>query len=75
MIHKVNRYDIHGRKIFESNDKFYFEDHGIQGDKIISEKSVHDTQVPSHIPSHKNSPGIYRCPGNLTRRRTNNATY
>jgi len=30
MIHKVNRYDIHGRKIFESNDKFYFEDHGIR---------------------------------------------
>lgn len=30
MIHKVNRYDIHGRKIFESNDKFYFEDNGIR---------------------------------------------
>ena len=30
MIHKVNRYDIHGRKIFESNDKFYFEDQGIR---------------------------------------------
>lgn len=30
MIHKLNRYDIHGRKIFESNDKFYFEDNGIR---------------------------------------------
>jgi len=30
MIHKVNRYDIHGRKLFESNDKFYFEDNGIR---------------------------------------------
>ena len=29
-IHKVNRYDIHGRRLFESNDKFYFEDHGIR---------------------------------------------
>lgn len=28
MIHRVNRYDIHGKKLFESNDKFYFEDHG-----------------------------------------------
>ena len=28
LIHKVNRYDIHGKKLFESNDKFYFEDHG-----------------------------------------------
>lgn len=30
IIRKVNRYDIHGKKIFESNDKFYFEDHGIR---------------------------------------------
>lgn len=29
-IHKVNRYDIHGRRLFESNDKFYFEDNGIR---------------------------------------------
>lgn len=30
IIHKVNRYDIHGKRIFESNDKFYFEDHGLR---------------------------------------------
>ena len=30
VIHKVNRYDIHGRRLFETNDKFYFEDHGIR---------------------------------------------
>ena len=30
MIHKVNRYDIHGKRLFESNDKFYFEDHGLR---------------------------------------------
>ena len=30
IIHKVNRYDIHGRRLFESNDKFYFEDHGLR---------------------------------------------
>lgn len=30
LIHKVNRYDIHGKKLFESNDKFYFEDNGIR---------------------------------------------
>ena len=28
--HKVNRYDIHGKRLFESNDKYYFEDHGIR---------------------------------------------
>lgn len=28
--HKVNRYDIHGKRLFESNDKFYFEDHGLR---------------------------------------------
>ena len=30
VIHKVNRYDIHGKRLFESNDKFYFEDHGLR---------------------------------------------
>ena len=30
IIHKVNRYDIHGKKLFESNDKYYFEDNGIR---------------------------------------------
>lgn len=30
MIQKVNRYDIHGKRLFENNDKLYFEDHGIR---------------------------------------------
>lgn len=30
MLRKVNRYDIHGKKLFESNDKYYFEDHGLR---------------------------------------------
>lgn len=30
MIHQVSRYDIHGKRLFENNDKFYFEDHGIR---------------------------------------------
>ena len=30
LIRKVNRYDIHGKKLFESNDKFYFEDNGLR---------------------------------------------
>ena len=30
LLHKVNRYDIHGKKLFESNDKFYFEDNGLR---------------------------------------------
>ena len=30
VLHKVNRYDIHGKRIFETNDKFYFEDNGIR---------------------------------------------
>ena len=30
ILHKVNRYDIHGKKLFESNDKYYFEDNGIR---------------------------------------------
>ena len=30
ILQKVNRYDIHGKKLFESNDKYYFEDHGVR---------------------------------------------
>lgn len=30
LIHKVNRYDIHGKRLFESNDKFFFEDNGLR---------------------------------------------
>ena len=30
IIHKVNRYDIHGKRLFDSNDKYYFEDYGIR---------------------------------------------
>lgn len=30
VIHKVNRYDIHGKRLFETNDKYYFEDSGIR---------------------------------------------
>ena len=30
ILHKVNRYDIHGKRIFETNDKFYFEDNGVR---------------------------------------------
>lgn len=30
MIKKVNRFDIHGKRLFVNNDKFYFEDHGLR---------------------------------------------
>lgn len=30
ILHRVNRYDIHGKRLFDSNDKFYFEDNGIR---------------------------------------------
>ena len=30
VLSRVNRFDIRGKKILESNDKYYFEDHGIR---------------------------------------------
>ena len=30
ILHKVNRFDIHGKRIFETNDKYYFEDNGLR---------------------------------------------
>ena len=34
VIHRVNRYDIHGKRLFEINDKFYFEDVGIRNSLV-----------------------------------------
>jgi predicted AAA+ superfamily ATPase len=30
IMRRVNRYNIHGKKLFETNAKYYFEDHGIR---------------------------------------------
>ncbi len=30
IISRVHRYDIHGKRVFESNDKYYFTDHGMR---------------------------------------------
>ena len=30
IINKVNRYDVHGKRLFDSNEKYYFEDNGIR---------------------------------------------
>ena len=30
IISQVNRYDVHGKKLFDSNAKYYFEDHGLR---------------------------------------------
>ena len=35
ILHKVNRYDIHGKRIFETNDKFYFEEVRSQYDYVL----------------------------------------
>lgn len=34
IINKVNRYDIHGKRLFENNDKFYFQDHGLRNARV-----------------------------------------
>jgi len=38
IINRVNRYDIHGKRLFELNDKFYFEDIGIRNSLIGSNR-------------------------------------
>lgn len=30
IINKVNRFDLHGKRLFDSNEKYYFEDNGIR---------------------------------------------
>lgn len=54
MLHKVNRYDIHGKRLFESNDKFYFEDNGIRnalcgGSRQGDVEKVMENVIYSHL--------------------------
>ena len=49
VIHKVSRYDIHGRRLFENNDKFYFEDHGIRNALTGGEREGYVEKVIENI--------------------------
>lgn len=54
MLHRVNRYDIHGKRLFESNDKFYFEDNGMRntlcgGSRQKDMEKVIETIVYNHL--------------------------
>lgn len=54
MLHKVSRYDIHGKRLFESNDKFYFEDNGIRnalcgGSRQGDVEKVMENVIYSHL--------------------------
>jgi len=54
IIHEVPRYDIHGKKLFEFNDKFYFEDCGIRnvlagGTRVGDIEKVIETVIYQHL--------------------------
>ena len=54
LINKVNRYDIHGKKIFESNQKVYFGDVGLRnyiagGNRETDIEKVMETVVYQHL--------------------------
>ena len=48
IITQVKRYDIHGKRILESNDKYYYEDHGIRNMLV---GGMHDTDIEKIIES------------------------
>ncbi|MCC8113522.1 MAG: ATP-binding protein [Bacteroidales bacterium] len=39
IVKRVPRYDIHGKKLLEQNEKFYFEDHGIRNVLLGSDRA------------------------------------
>ena len=39
IVNKVQRYDIHGKKLLESNDKYYFEDLGLRNSLVGSDRT------------------------------------
>lgn len=49
LLHKVNRYDLHGKRIFESNEKYYFEDNGIRNSVIGGSRSSDIEKVLENI--------------------------
>ena len=53
MIHKVNRYDIEGKRIFEIGEKYYFEDLGIRnaliGYRISDRAKILENMVFHHL--------------------------
>lgn len=54
IIHRVNRYNIHGKRLLEVNDKFYFEDIGlrnvlVQGGLAQSIEKVLENAVYLHL--------------------------
>lgn len=53
LINKVNRYDIIGKKIFESNEKYFFEDIGIRnvisGYNISDQNKIIENLVYNHL--------------------------
>ena len=54
IIHRVNRYDIHGKRLFEVKDKYYFEDIGIrnslvQGGLAQSMEKVIENAIYLHL--------------------------
>lgn len=44
IINRVKRYDIHGKRLFESNEKYYFEDLGIRNSIMKSHHHVGDIE-------------------------------
>lgn len=54
IIHRINRFDLHGKKLFEVNDKYYFEDIGIrnslvQGGLAQSMEKVIENSIYLHL--------------------------
>ena len=49
IINRVNRYDIHGKRIFESNDKFYFEDHGLRNAQAEGTREGDIEKIYQHL--------------------------
>jgi predicted AAA+ superfamily ATPase len=53
IIHKVPRYDIKGKRLFESGDKYYFENlgirNGIQGYQIADRGKIVENAVYNHL--------------------------
>ncbi len=49
IINKVRRYDIHGKRLLETNDKYYFEDLGLRNLLVGSNRAVDIEKVMENV--------------------------
>lgn len=53
LLQRVSRYDIHGKKLFESNEKYYFQDIGVRNVFLMSHRAFDIEKIIENVVYNK----------------------